>query len=141
MCSPPGTRAPGGSSRSIAMSSPSVSAAVRRNVIRSPLAGFSNICPAYAMVAPSVDSSPPPGGGGERLSSGLLGRLGVRHELVGFRGGRLLEAPAARDEERERCADGNHRRSGPERWDESVDERLGGLVPARAGEDRGQHGN
>jgi hypothetical protein len=44
-CRPPGTRRPGGSSRSIASSSPFVSAAVRRNVIRSPLAGLCSVCP------------------------------------------------------------------------------------------------
>jgi hypothetical protein len=32
-----------------ASSSPPVSAAVRRNVMRSPLTGFSMICPAWAM--------------------------------------------------------------------------------------------
>ena len=52
MCWPPGTRRFAGSSRSIASSSPPVFADVWRNVIRSPLAGFSSVCPLCAIVAP-----------------------------------------------------------------------------------------
>lgn len=46
----PGTWPSGASSRSMASNSPPVSAAVLRNVIRSPLIGLSSTCPANAML-------------------------------------------------------------------------------------------
>src|SRR3954470_15856345 len=56
----PGTWPPTGSARSIATSSPAVSAAVWRNTMRSPVTGFSTVCPAYAISVPF-------GGGGESM--------------------------------------------------------------------------